>query len=89
MRISGIGYINDNGVIQLHENVFEGLSIFNGAIIFGIYYPLSKDEKKTAPFKHDIMLTPFPYKLWPKSARLIIRLRRQSEGIKYICQELT
>lgn len=89
MRISGLGYVDKNGVIQLHRNIVEGLSIFSGSILFGIFYPRSKEDKKSAPSRPDFMLTPIPFKLWPISARIIVRLNRQSIGLKAITKILS
>lgn len=83
MRISSICYINSKGAIQLHKNAVEGLSIFDNSILFGVFYPRSKNENKSV-FKEDFMISPIPYHLWFKTARLIIKLEVQSIGIKKI-----
>lgn len=84
MRISGVGFIDRNGHMHIHDNLVEGLSIYNGSILFGIYYPNTRSKYFLEPNKHDFMLTPIPYKLWPFTGRIIIRLTRQSSGMRDI-----
>lgn len=87
MRYSGIGYLDETGSFQLHRNILESLSVFDDAILFGIYYPTSKesaDNKDEEIFHPDFMFTPIPYDLWPKTARLIIRVKKQAEAIRRI-----
>lgn len=88
MRISGIGYANEKGEIFMHKNVIEGLSIYSGSILFGILYPNSKEEELSKPYKNDFMLTPIPYEIWPRTGRIIIRLKKQSQGFSQISEEI-
>ncbi len=83
MRTSGIAYINSRGVIQLHQNVIESQTIFDGSIFFGIYYPRSKDQPNSIN-KTDFMFTPIPYTHWKCSGRLIMKLTKQSEAMPII-----
>ena len=87
MRISGIGFLNSQGVIQVHKNIVEGLSIFDGSILFGVFYPRSKDDDDDV-IKNDFTLTPIPYNLWPKSSRLIIKLLKQSGSLEILTKFL-
>jgi len=87
MRISGPVYLNSKGEIQLHRNTIEGLTIFDGSILYGVYYPRSKDEPETIN-KGDFMLSPIPFQYWPLTARMIIRLKKQSKGIPKITKLL-
>ncbi len=83
MRTSGIAYVNSSGVIQVHKNVIESQTVFDGSIFFGIYYPRSKHETN-AVSKTDFMFTPIPYSHWKCSGRLIMKLAKQSESMPII-----
>ena len=80
MRISGLVYLNSEGEVQIHKNIIEGQSIYDGSILFGIYYPRSKNQPRKVN-KSDFMITPIPFTHWQSSSRLIIQLKRQSDSI--------
>jgi TIR domain len=90
MRYSGIGYLNEDGIFQIHRNILESLSIFDDAILFGIYYPTNKKDEqvKDEIFSPDFMFTPIPYTLWPKTARIIVRVKKQAEAFREITKVL-
>ena len=39
MIIGGIGYCGIQGEFQFHRNLVEGLQIYNGSLLFGVYHP--------------------------------------------------
>lgn len=80
MRISGIAYVNSKGELQIHKNVIEGQTIFDGSILFGIYYPRSRDDPKDVN-KSDFMISPIPFDHWKSSSRIILRLKEQTNSI--------
>jgi hypothetical protein len=88
MRVNSLVYLNSKGEIQLHKNVIESLSIFNGSLLFGIYYPRSKSDEKSVN-KSDFMFTPIPFSHWQCSSRLIIKLTQQSKSIPKLTEFLS
>lgn len=80
MVIGGIGYCDLEGNLQFHENVLEGLQVYNGAVLSGVYHPRSKKSDSVDRIKYHFMLSPIPYHLWPKTARFKIRLKQQETG---------
>ncbi|WP_340202515.1 toll/interleukin-1 receptor domain-containing protein [Ascidiimonas sp. W6] len=87
MRTSGIIYVNSDGVIQLHKNIIESQTVFDGSILFGIYYPRSKSDDESIE-KTDFMITPIPFKHWKCTGRLIMKLEKQSTSIPIITEFL-
>jgi hypothetical protein len=78
MVIGGIGYCDIQNNFRFHRNVIEGLQIYNGSILYGVYYPWSKDTEKIVDnIRYHFMLTPIPDKVWPRTARLVIRLNHE------------
>ncbi|WP_153796814.1 toll/interleukin-1 receptor domain-containing protein [Foetidibacter luteolus] len=93
MVIGGVGYCDTEGNLQFHKNLLEGLQIYNGSLLFGVYHPRSKYAEKNDRIKYHFMLSPIPYHLWPKTARLIVRLKQvkdfgQTTGIRVISEYL-
>ncbi|MFT3822539.1 MAG: toll/interleukin-1 receptor domain-containing protein [Chitinophagaceae bacterium] len=93
MVIGGIGYCDIEGNLQFHKNVLEGLQIYNGSLLFGVYHPRSKYADRNDRIKYHFMISPIPYQLWPKTSRLLIRLRQsesfgQTTGIEVISEYL-
>lgn len=89
MVIGGFGYCDYEGNLQFHRNVLEGIQIYNGSLLFGVYHPRSKYDDQSDRIKYHFMISPIPYHLWPKTARFIIRLKQektfgQTTGIKEI-----
>ena len=86
MNHAGLGYIGQNGIINLSPDLLEPLSITYDSLLFGLYYPRNFDKKdyEFAKVKHDFMLTPIPPKLWPRSSRVLIRLRQRPESLKVV-----
>lgn len=79
MVIGGIGYCDIQNNFRFHRNVIEGLQIYNGSILYGVFYPWSKDSKKMVDsIRYHFMLTPIPDKVWPRAARLIIKLSHEN-----------
>lgn len=95
MVIGGIGYCDIQGNFQFHSNILEGLQIYNGSLLFGVYHPRSKNSSENDRIKYHFMLSPIPYQVWPKTARFVIRLKHdfavdgQTEGIQLISEFLT
>ncbi len=82
MVIGGIGYCDIQGNFQFHKNLIEGLQIFNGSLLYGVYHPRPK-KSASDRIKYHFMLSPIPYQVWPRTARFIFRLRHETneEGI--------
>lgn len=76
MVIGGIGYCDIQGNFQFHKNLIEGLQIFNGSLLYGVYHPRAKNSISDR-IKYHFMITPIPYQLWPRSARYILRLKHE------------
>lgn len=83
MRLGGIGHIDRDGVIQLPQEILSSLTIFNGCILYGVYY--SNFKNGSQELKHDFCISPIPYEFWPITAKLIIKVKDQSKGLKAIC----
>lgn len=94
MVIAGIGYCSVHGNFQFQRNLMEGLQIYNGSILSGVYHPRSKHSDATDRIKYHFMLSPVPYNVWPRTARFILRLKHtdgidgQTTGIQDISQFL-
>ena len=84
MVISGIGYCDIHGTFQFHKNVAEGLQIYNGSIWYCVYHPRPKNEQHFDRIKYHFMLTPIPYKIWPRTARFVIRLKHKRHSLDNI-----
>lgn len=85
MKIGGFGYIKRDGVLHIPKRVSESLAIDDRCILFGIYYPPS-DSYKEANIsyvnEHDFVFSSVRFDDWPYSARLTIRVIRQSSALK-------
>lgn len=95
MDIGGVGYCDIQGNFQFHRNLIEGLQIYNGSILFGVFHPRPKNaDDESENIKFHFTISPIPYHLWPKTARFILRLKHnnkkeldgQTIGIKRISE---
>ncbi len=94
MVISGIGYCDIQGNFQFHKNLLEGLQIYNGSLLFGVYHPRSKYATEGDQIRYHFMISPIPYHVWPRTARYTLLLKQddavdgQTVGIQMISKYL-
>jgi hypothetical protein len=73
MNHGGIGYIDREKII-LPLDLLKPLSICEGTLIEGIFYPKSDSHPSYVPDLIDFVLAPVPFDYWNKVAALNIRL---------------
>jgi hypothetical protein len=57
--------------------------------MYGVYYPRPEtDHHKGTRVRHDLVLSPIPYRRWPRTARLSLFIRHSPEKISKISQFL-
>lgn len=94
MNQSGVGLIeHTENVTRLIINpmLAHSFGLGPGSTIYGCYYP--KPDNKSAAYARtsaigDFMLTPIPYYLWDRSARLIIHMEHKEGTFKSITELL-
>lgn len=84
MNHYGFGRITAEGEIDIPVSLLRPLSITNKVMAWGMLYPADTSGNKKSWVKYDIVLSPIPFKLWPKTARLVVRTPHQSGVFKQL-----
>jgi hypothetical protein len=91
MNHAAIGLLEDNAQrntisLLLPPDVLHPLAVTDGGLLQALYYPhhaLHRDEYSAgdSAMNHDIIVTPVPYRLWPKVGFLRVRLVPTAQAI--------
>lgn len=77
MNHGSFGILNSSFELLLSPENLSALTVGDGGSLYGIVYP--KNESKNydkVTVDHDLVLTPIPFHLWPRCARLQIIIRQ-------------
>ena len=85
MNHGGLG-VYESGYLSLPPELMEQAFVGRDGTMYGIFYPPRIGQPGYPAIGHhlDIMLTPIPYRFWPRTARLMIRMPHQPEMIHSI-----
>jgi hypothetical protein len=84
----GLG-VFDSGSLSLPPEFLDQAFVGREGTMYGIHYEPPQDAKyDTVPRRFDIMLTPIPYRHWPRTARLTIRMHHRPTMIRQISEFL-
>ena len=83
MNHGGLG-VYEEGSLSLPPELLEQAFIGRDGNMYGIHYVPQRSGGRKVDRKFDIMLTPIPYRFWPKTARLSVQIHHQPEMIHQI-----
>lgn len=85
----GVGRIDSRCQITIPEYVLRPISINVGAMVWGMFYPVSQTDdgyKKNAEL--DFVFSPIPYEIWPKTARCTVRVHHVPGAFNQVTEAL-
>lgn len=83
MNHAALGQILSPHSISIPQDLLSPLAITEGVIVWGMYYPRIPDTDRQL-VEHDLVISPIPFHLWGKSARMIVRTKHQSGAFKQL-----
>ena len=82
-----LGYVTAKGAIHIAPEMLEHGFVQKGSKLYGIYYPMPASPKyEGIMVRHDLALSPIPFRLWPFSARVSLYLRQRPGQIKRVAE---
>lgn len=85
----GLCYIGHDGSISFPPELLEHALVQQGGMMYGVYYPRpDTEEHRASRVRHDLILTPIPYRRWPRTARLSLYIKHRPEKISRISRFL-
>lgn len=88
MNHGGLGHLEVDDTrctLRFPPELLEHSFMRHKGRMYGIYYrPSSGSRYQGVEIGHDLMLTPIPYRFWPRAARLTLRIKHQPHAIHQI-----
>lgn len=90
MNHGGLGHLAieaDKATLTFPPELLEHSFVRREGRMYGIYYKpgvRGRSRYKGLQMGHDLMLTPIPYRFWPRAARLTLRIRHEPRMIHMV-----
>ena len=88
MNHFGIGKLDESRRIHLPIDILHPINIVPDVAVWGMYYPKSLASAGDGERCLDFVLSPIPFDLWPRTARLTVRTKHRPGAFRRVTEFL-